>query len=136
VLRLDVARGYVAMALPAGIFDLLVARWLWRKWLAMHRAKGLMSASVLVVGDLEHLVDLIRALNSVPEAGYRVVAACCGDAEQGSIGEVPVLGDESEAAEVARRIGANTWPAPPQSGSTPGSSGASAGPLKVATSTW
>jgi exopolysaccharide biosynthesis polyprenyl glycosylphosphotransferase len=108
VLRLEVARGYVAMAMPAGMIGLLVARWLWRKWLTMHRAQGLMSGSVLVVGDREHLTGLIRALNSVPEAGYRVVAACCGDAEHGYIGRVWVLGDESEAAEIAQRIGANT----------------------------
>jgi exopolysaccharide biosynthesis polyprenyl glycosylphosphotransferase len=108
VLRLDVARGYVAMAMPAGILDLLLARWLWRKWLAMYREQGLMSDSVLVVGDREHLTGLIRVLNSVPEAGYRVVAACCSDAHDGCIGQVPVLGDESEAAEVAQRIGANT----------------------------
>jgi len=108
VLRLDVARGYVAMALPAGIIGLLVSRGLWRKWLTLHRVRGLMSASVLVVGDQEHLAGLIAALNSVPEAGYRVVAACCGDADQSSFGQVPVLGDESEAAEVAARIGVNT----------------------------
>jgi exopolysaccharide biosynthesis polyprenyl glycosylphosphotransferase len=107
VLRLDVARGYVAMAMPAGMIGLLVARWLWRKWLTMHRAQGLLSDSVLVVGDREHLTGLIRALKSVPEAGYRVVAACCSDAHDGCIGQVPVLGDESEAAEVAQRIGAN-----------------------------
>src|ERR1035437_5394728 len=107
VLRLDVARGYVAMAMPAGILDLLLARWLWRKWLPMYREQGLMSDSVLVVGDREHLTGLIRVLNSVPEAGYRVVAACCSDAHDGCIGQVPVLGDESEAAEVAQRIGAN-----------------------------
>src|ERR1035437_5308993 len=51
LLRLDLARGYVALALPAGIIGLLLARWLWRKWLTLYRAKGLMSASVLVVGD-------------------------------------------------------------------------------------
>src|SRR5665811_2118824 len=55
VLRLDVARGYVAMALPAGMIGLLVSRWLWRTWLTLHRAQGLLSASVLVVGDQEHL---------------------------------------------------------------------------------
>ena len=82
-LRLDVARGYVAMALPAGMIGLVVSRWLWRTWLTLHRAQGLLSASVLVVGDHEHLEGLIRALNSVPQAGYRVVAACCGDAEIG-----------------------------------------------------
>jgi exopolysaccharide biosynthesis polyprenyl glycosylphosphotransferase len=67
-----------------------------------------MSASVLVVGDRDHLVGLIRALSSVPQAGYRVVAACCRDADRGFIGEVPVLGDESDAADIARRIGVNT----------------------------
>jgi hypothetical protein len=108
LLRLDVARGHVAMAMPAGMIGLLVARWLWRKWLTMHRAQGLMSASVLVVGDREHVTGLIRAMNSAPETGYRLVAACCGDAEHGDIGTVPVLGDESEAAEVVQRIGANT----------------------------
>jgi exopolysaccharide biosynthesis polyprenyl glycosylphosphotransferase len=108
VLRLDIARGYVAIAMPTGMVGLLVARRLWRKWLTMHRARGLMSASVLVVGDREHLVGLIRALSSVPQAGYRVVAACCRDAERGFIGEVPVLGDESDAADIARRIGVNT----------------------------
>src|ERR1035437_9132833 len=108
LLRLDLARGYVAMALPAGTVGLLVARRLWRKWLTLHRTHGLMSGSVLVVGDRENLTGLIAALDSVPEAGYRVVAACCGDAAQSRIGRVPVLGDESEAAEVARRIGVQT----------------------------
>jgi exopolysaccharide biosynthesis polyprenyl glycosylphosphotransferase len=108
VLRLDVARGYVAMALPAGMIGLLLSRWLWRKWLTLHRVHGLLSASVLVVGDQDDLEGLIRALDSVPEAGYRVVAACCGDTDQASFGPVPVLGDESQAAEIAKQIGVTT----------------------------
>jgi len=108
LMRLDLARGYVALALPAGTIGLLVARWLWRKWLSLHRAQGLMSASVLVVGAHEHLAGLIRALASVPDAGYHVVAVCCGDTDQSHIGHVPVLGNESEAAEIASRIGINT----------------------------
>jgi len=32
VLHLDVARGYVAIAMPAGMVGLLVSRWLWRRW--------------------------------------------------------------------------------------------------------
>jgi exopolysaccharide biosynthesis polyprenyl glycosylphosphotransferase len=108
LMRLDLARGYVAMAMPAGTIGLLVARWLWRKWLSLHRAQGLMSASVLVVGAHEHLAGLMRALDSVPEAGYHVVAACCDDTDQSHIGQVPVLGNESRAAEIASRIGVNT----------------------------
>jgi len=67
-----------------------------------------MSGSVLVVGAHEHLEHLIDVLDSVPEAGYRVVAACCSDADQNYVGDIPVLGDESEAAEIAQRINADT----------------------------
>jgi exopolysaccharide biosynthesis polyprenyl glycosylphosphotransferase len=108
VLRLQLARGYVAIALPAGMIGLLVSRQLWRKWLTLRRTQGQMSGSVLVVGGHEHLVSLIRALESVPSAGYRVVAACCSDADQPYIGQIPVVGDESEAAEITGRMGVNT----------------------------
>jgi exopolysaccharide biosynthesis polyprenyl glycosylphosphotransferase len=108
LLNLSVARGYVAMAMPSGLAGLLLSRWLWRKWLTLNRAQGLMSASVLVVGDRENLTSLIRALQSVPEAGYNVVAACCGDAQESYISNIPVLGDEMDAADIARRIHVNT----------------------------
>jgi exopolysaccharide biosynthesis polyprenyl glycosylphosphotransferase len=108
LLRLEVARGFVAIAMPAGMIGLLLSRWLWRKWLTLHRVQGLLSTSVLVVGDREHLVDLIRSLESVPGAGYRVVAACCSDADGDYLDRVPVLGDESEAAEIARRADVST----------------------------
>ena len=107
-LHLDLARGYVAMALPAGMIGLLMCRWFWRKWLTLHRKQGQLSGSVLVVGSQENLVNLIRALDSAPSAGYRVVAACCSDADQPYIGRVPVVGEESEAAEIAGRIGVDT----------------------------
>jgi FlaA1/EpsC-like NDP-sugar epimerase len=40
VLQLDIARGYVAMAMPAGLIGLLLGRWLWRKWLRLHRVQA------------------------------------------------------------------------------------------------
>ena len=108
LLQLEVARGLVAIAMPAGTIGLLVSRWLWRKWLTLHRIQGLLSTSVLVVGDREHLVNLIRSLESAPDAGYHVVAACCSEALGGYLGQVPVLGDESEAAEIAQRADVST----------------------------
>ncbi len=33
LLKLEVARGYLAVALPLGLSSLLLGRWLWRKWL-------------------------------------------------------------------------------------------------------
>jgi len=106
--RLPVARGYVALAMPAGLVGLLVHRWLWRKWLTGQRTKGRMSGSVLVVGDRDHLSSLIASFQSVPGAGFRVVAACCSDAPEGSIGSIPVVGDEGDAAAAAARLGVNT----------------------------
>ena len=54
VFRLELARGYVAIALPAGTLGLLVTRRLWRKWLTLHRAEGKLSGSVLVAGGHDH----------------------------------------------------------------------------------
>ena len=38
LLQADVARGYVAIALPVGAAGLLVSRWLARQWLARNRS--------------------------------------------------------------------------------------------------
>ena len=108
VVRVDLARGYVALAFPAGACALLVNRWLWRRWLVKQRLAGRLSASVLAVGDRKHLTALVSALESVPGAGYRVVAACCGDGSGDDLRGVPVVGTEGEAAEVAGRLGVDT----------------------------
>jgi hypothetical protein len=39
LLKLEVARGYLAVALPLGIASLLLTRRLWRKWLVRQRAE-------------------------------------------------------------------------------------------------
>jgi len=108
VFKLEIARGYVALAFPAGTIALLLARRLWRVWLVKHRTQGRLARSVLVVGDREHLAGLVRALQSTPGAGYRVVAACCGDGPAEDIGDIPVLGAESDAARIAELLGVDT----------------------------
>ena len=40
LLKLEVARGYLAVALPLGLLSLLLTRWLWRRWLAKERSEG------------------------------------------------------------------------------------------------
>src|SRR5689334_23769592 len=55
VVRVDLARGYVALAFPSGAVALVVNRWLWRRWLVRQRQVGRLSASVLAVGDRVHL---------------------------------------------------------------------------------
>lgn len=103
LLALDLARGYLLVALPAGLLLLLITRRLWRVWLARQRASGSFTCPTLVVGDAEHLGHLIRVLQGAPEAGFQVVGACCDDATD--IAGIPVVGSESEAAATAVRMG-------------------------------
>lgn len=37
LLHVDVARGYLLIAMPAGVITLLLTRWLWRQWLVAQR---------------------------------------------------------------------------------------------------
>ncbi|NUP75894.1 MAG: sugar transferase [Sinomonas sp.] len=73
--RLEMARGYVAVALPLGIASLLAGRWLLRQSLIRHRRSGSDLRRVLLVGSAESIVHLNLQLSNHPEAGYAPVAA-------------------------------------------------------------
>jgi hypothetical protein len=47
LLKLEVARGYLAVALPLGLVSLLLTRWLWRRWLRNERSEGRFTSTVL-----------------------------------------------------------------------------------------
>src|SRR5690606_16872102 len=51
--KVEVARGYVLTAFPAGVILLIGARWLWRQWLVRQRRAGGYSAKTLLVGSLD-----------------------------------------------------------------------------------
>lgn len=99
-LKIDVARGYILLALPAGILGLWAARRVWRTWLGRRRVAGDLSHDVLVVGDLTTVHQIVDTFRSVPEAGYRVIGVC-STTESREIAGVPVLGAEREVARVA-----------------------------------
>ena len=75
LLKIDIARAYILIALPAGLLMLLVNRWLWRQILRASRARGLDSYRVVLVGSASSVAAIARDLASAPSAGYRVVAA-------------------------------------------------------------
>ena len=74
--RADVARGYLAMALPLGLFGLLGGRWVWRQLLHEHRRAGSHMNTVLVIGDLASATALATRLKQSPNSGYRVSGLC------------------------------------------------------------
>lgn len=74
--RIDLARGYLLIALPVGLLMLILERWLWRQWLIAQRARGAFSARVLLVGSEQSVSQIANELQRTPRAGYLVVGAC------------------------------------------------------------
>jgi exopolysaccharide biosynthesis polyprenyl glycosylphosphotransferase len=75
--RLDFARGYLAIALPLGLFGLLFNRWLVRRHVARQWRKGKYLTSVLVVAEQPGPARaLVQSLARMPENGYKVVGVC------------------------------------------------------------
>jgi len=100
--RLQIARGYLMIALPAGLFLLFASRWAARKViLRLRRNSGKCITRLLVVGSPRSVRDLSAALWREPKSGYQVVGACISRRHaRDSIGipgrgSIPVLGDES-----------------------------------------
>ncbi|WP_247828502.1 sugar transferase [Arthrobacter antioxidans] len=74
-LQFDTARGYVGVALPAGLIMLLLSRVIVRRLLHIEREHGRSCLRVLVVGSssgVQHLADSLRAQ---PMAGYIPIGA-------------------------------------------------------------
>lgn len=109
VFGVETARGYVGLALPAGILGLLLARWLVRQHLSIERASGKSFSRVLIIGGMESVEHLIRSLRSQPAAGYLPVAAYILDLPAGADPpgglRVPVVGQEANLSSILQAIG-------------------------------
>lgn len=113
--EIPLPRTYLVIMMPAGLAALLIGRFLARRWLNVRRANGLYMADVLVVGTVRTVRDLIEDLRRAPYAGFRVIGVCVSTHSSAvdpdgisRIDGVPILGDLSEVADVAHRVGAHT----------------------------
>lgn len=109
--RIDVARGYLLIALPMGVAVLLFERWMWRQWLIAKRSIGDYSARVLLVGSEQSVSQIARDLMRMPSAGYHVVGACVPSGRiaatiEGT--EIPMLGNVNAVERAVRVSGADT----------------------------
>jgi exopolysaccharide biosynthesis polyprenyl glycosylphosphotransferase len=114
LLKLEVARGYLAVALPLGLISLLLTRWLWRRWLRKERSKGRFISAVLVVGSHKAAAAMAQEFERMQSAGYRVAGVCVpgwgtgrGDSVNVDGHAVPVLGDESAVIDALWATDAN-----------------------------
>jgi exopolysaccharide biosynthesis polyprenyl glycosylphosphotransferase len=111
LLRVDVARGFLLVSLPAGVAVLLFARWLWRKWLVSKRLSGEYSARVLLVGSETSVAHIARELERTPSAGYRVVGACVPSGRIAATIEgtdIPIMGNVNAVDRAILATGADT----------------------------
>ncbi|TCN49155.1 Undecaprenyl-phosphate galactose phosphotransferase WbaP/exopolysaccharide biosynthesis polyprenyl glycosylphosphotransferase [Rhodococcus sp. SMB37] len=115
VFQVELARGYLAIALPVGLLGLLLSRWVWRKVVAQKRRRGEYTTSVLVVGGARAVRHLSSTFERKFTDGYRVVGVCV-PAYSGSVGDeidvdgrpVPILGDEHSIIKSLSASGADT----------------------------
>ncbi|GAB92323.1 sugar transferase [Gordonia rhizosphera] len=104
--RLEVSRGYFALALPLGTLGLLASRWSWRRHLVRQRHRGKNLERVLVVGEPGSVAHMVDRLRGSPALGFDVIGACLpkrsaatearlrsGDGEK-----IPVYGDFDDVA--------------------------------------
>lgn len=75
IFKSDIARGYLLIAFPTGLFLLLLTRWLWRKWLHRQRKDGMFMHRTLVVGEYEKVSHVTSQVAKEAQSGFEIVGA-------------------------------------------------------------
>lgn len=110
LLKLDLSRGYLAVALPVGTIGLLLSRYLWRKHLLSRRSRGDCMTTLIVIGDREAVSELVDGVVRNKDNAYRIVGVGIykhqqQDAYLDICGKrIPILGDEERAVELAAEL--------------------------------
>lgn len=114
LLKLEVARGYLMIALPTGLVLLGLFRWLVRQMIVRVRLKhGRCITRVLVVGSPSAVRDLTTSLARDPSSEYQVVGACVpgpmprAKIDVPGVGPVPSFGDESNVVDAVNATGSH-----------------------------
>jgi exopolysaccharide biosynthesis polyprenyl glycosylphosphotransferase len=115
LLKADVARGYLAVALPGGTLGLVLSRALWRRYVQRQRANGGYLTSVLVVGERDVVVQTAKEMSKTNTDGYRVVGVCIpgygpprGETIYVCGRQTPIVGDEEYLLRAIPICGADT----------------------------
>jgi exopolysaccharide biosynthesis polyprenyl glycosylphosphotransferase len=74
--KFEIARGYLAIAFPLGLFALSVNRRLARRYVRAQRRRGRFMTAVLAVGEPISATVLAQSLTRRPSDGYTVVGIC------------------------------------------------------------
>lgn len=113
--KVDIARGYVVLALPLATLADVAGRYVLRKHLHRLRRRGLCMRRVVVVGHQPAVGDLVSRMRRERHHGMEVVGACLPrttdetdpDHPAPDQSGVPVLGDFSEVPLAVQAAGAD-----------------------------
>ncbi|WP_049744721.1 sugar transferase [Mycolicibacterium goodii] len=115
LLKLDIARGYLAVALPVGTLGLLLERRLWHRHVARERVAGRYRTAVLAFGELDAVTELASELVRNPADGYHVVGVGIprygrprGEFVTVNGERIPIIGGEAEMLDAVHTCGADT----------------------------
>lgn len=75
LLKAQLARGYVLLAMPIGLTLLLLSRWAWRKYLIRNRQNGNYCKAAVVVGTARSVSQVCERLEADAASGLSVVGA-------------------------------------------------------------
>ena len=113
--KVDLARGYLAIALPVGTLGLLTSRSLWRKYISRKRAQGQCQTTILAIGDRKAVTHLTHELTRNQQDGCVVAGVCIpgygpprGHTLTVEGRKIPILGDETHALAAIESCGADT----------------------------
>jgi exopolysaccharide biosynthesis polyprenyl glycosylphosphotransferase len=108
-IKFDLARGYVAIALPSVTIIDLVGRYKLRKRLHAKRQAGACVQRVVAIGHADSITALVAELRRDSYHGLSVVAAClAGSSSVTDIDGVPVLGGIDDTAYAVDLVEADT----------------------------
>ncbi|GAA2432261.1 sugar transferase [Mycolicibacterium llatzerense] len=113
--RLDISRGYLAIALPVGLTGLIITRWAWRRINAGRHRNGLDQSHLLVVGATSAAADIATEFAKDPWVGYQVVGFCTpmgpihGKEVISVAGhDIPIVGSDEAILDAVQRTGVDT----------------------------
>ncbi|MCU1699491.1 MAG: polyprenyl glycosylphosphotransferase [Mycobacterium sp.] len=115
ILKLEIARGYLAFAFPVGIVGLLLSRWIWRRYVERKRLAGRYQTAVLAIGSREAVANIANELTRNPRDGYQVLAVGIpgygrprGEYLVANDQKIPIVGGEDRALEAIDACGVDT----------------------------
>ena len=110
--KLDVARGFVVLALPLATLLTLGQRYLHRRWLHRRHSRGQYQSTTLLVGHRSAVAALDEQMDRQRHHGYKVIGCCLPSQQQNFVVDafngLPVLGGLDSVADIVKQYEVDT----------------------------